>query len=124
MTKEQLKIIFIAILLYMLVVILFIYREWITEYYLFIGFPLLIIGSYLESAYRKKPDKIIKLNIFIAIYIAVYAAFAVIVAIYTAINNVDLRIYFDFFDIIAVVLLLVLPIFFIEIKQAYINAGK
>lgn len=108
----------------MLVVLLYLYREWATEHAFLVCTPILIIGSYLESKYRNKPSKMIKLNIFVAIYIAVYAALAVIVAVYTAINNVDLRNFFDFFDIVSVALLLVLPIFFIEIKQAYINAGK
>lgn len=66
----------------------------------------------------------IKLNIFIAIYIVAYATLIIMVAIYTVINNVYLRNYFDFFDIVAFALLFALPIYYMEIKQAYINAGQ
>jgi len=133
MTKAQKKIASGWVLIIFLLVNWAIFDEWILEHWEIIQWPLftaVFIALMFSNAKkgagegRQEINRIVKENPWIKIYLAIYGIALAIGVNYIIFNNINISKQVGTFELLCTILLLILPIFIIKQKEAYIEAGK
>ena len=133
MTKAQKKIASGWVLIIFLLVNWAIFDEWILEHWKIIQWPLfaaVFIALMFSNAKkgagegRQEINRIVKENPWIKIYLAIYGIALAIGVNYIIFNNINISKQVGTFELFCAILLLILPIFIIKQKEAYIEAGK
>jgi len=133
MTKAQKKILLGWAIMATLLLAILLFDDWILEHWEAIKWPSLILILVIVTLSKKKSttrngreeiNRIVEENSWIKIYLALYGIVLAIGTSYVIYNSINISEKGGVFEMLGAIILLILPIFIIQQKEAYIEAGK